>query len=144
MSIRWYICPYDIVVEPDMTYRRCAMDRYLQQTEALPSWEEVEILSNHTLVKLDASAAIHAMIQADGDFQVLDNPNSQTVTDLLQKLGYTRGEQDKKRTSLDELLDTLQAAGRNLIRKDFTIDLVRKTWSRPLGNLKTSRTVEAK
>jgi hypothetical protein len=92
----WYLCPYDTVGSGDRLYRRPAMCRYVPtvQPGQLPDWDEAETLGNRCLVRLDGDASLHATVQGDPDFLLLDDTvipagKRNTVRTALLNLGFT-------------------------------------------------------
>ena len=65
MSIAWYIVPYQIKREPGNTYRRVALCDFHEQIVADGAqWAETEVLGNRAIVKVKASDAIIAVLDA--------------------------------------------------------------------------------
>lgn len=144
MSIFWVLCPYDIIADPGFgRYRQSAMMRYLPTQEpGRPHWEEVEVLGNHTLVKVNASDAIHAQIGADPDFLDVESASPTEVRTTLLELGYTPAEAARAIRNFRELLDTLGAAGRNHVVNGDVVRPERKPLGRSMKDIEDSPTFE--
>ena len=98
--IAWYIVPYEIIRQPSLTYRRCAMDRYTKQIRSNGGqWTETEVLGDRAIVKVRASQAILNVL--DGVFQripkdrlddsLADLPLAakQKIKNAILDMGYT-------------------------------------------------------
>lgn len=105
MAIGWYLCPYKRDLTSDRPRRYCAMDDFTTQIFSEGGrWTESECLGDHAVVKVRASAATLAIINATPGFvrlpvDVLDNSlssltNAQktAITNKLQDLGYPLSE----------------------------------------------------
>lgn len=123
MLARWYICPYDIVPAPhDEKGRACAMMRYLPvlHPRDLPQWDEAEIRGNHALVKVVADESVHAEIQADADFVLLEFPARGRLAQKLQDIGYARETLDEA-SNFDDLADRITSV-KSTVRMNDTQD----------------------
>ena len=88
MALAFYLVPYALRIGTDRPTRYCQMDDFTSQITADGgTWSEVEVLGNHAIVKVRASAATHVLI--DAQFQRipvsrLDDPlNTLTTNQLL-------------------------------------------------------------
>lgn len=130
--LAWYLCSYDTKVEilvkdnvpHDTILRVCAITRYIP---AIPNpegftWNEVEILGNHTLVDVDADEAMHARLAADPDFtpvpDTLEGTDRTRVRDRLEALGYTRQELTATQWDLAALRETLTAVASPITKSE--------------------------
>jgi hypothetical protein len=75
------------------------MCRYVPtvQPGQLPDWDEAETLGNRCLVRLDGDAGLHATVQADPDFLLLEDTvipagKQNAVRTYLLNLGFTLAE----------------------------------------------------
>ena len=126
MPMNWYICPYDNDLRSDgsLAARTPAMYRYIP-VEPNPDgshWEEVEVLGNHIIVKVDAPVAVHATIRGDSDFLAIPDDLSDITTVLrtvLTALGYTSAEIDTIGTTRESFFTMLQAHGRSQIKRNI-------------------------
>jgi hypothetical protein len=119
MAISWYLCPYDMIVAPDGGRgRSCAMRRHILAVILGSSWDELEIMGNHTLVKVDAPLAIHTLIRADADFTEIPNPipggRQAALRTKLVSLGYTDAEVTATGFSFDAVLALLASTRSNI------------------------------
>jgi hypothetical protein len=144
MSVHWYLAPYDVVDSPDLgRYRQCSMMRYLPTEEpGRPHWTEVEVLGNHTLVKVNVSDAIHAEIASDPDFLDVVSASPAQVRDKLLELGYSMAESARASQNFRELLATLEAAGRNRVVNLDDVRPERKPLGRSMKDLEDSPVFE--
>jgi hypothetical protein len=130
MAIRWYICPYDIVVRSGRPRRVPAMRRYAKYTNNPQNirWAEVECLNNHILVKVDAPLNQYAQIDADPDFHELPKPipvaQQRELTNRLELLGYGLAEIQATEMQHSALLDML-VSNRHKIEKNTAGDGIR-------------------
>ena len=102
----WYLCPYDVThnvgtveLPQDRMERRCAIYRHIP---GLPDgngsdWDEAETLNGWCLVWVKAIAAVHAVIEADGDFEIVPIPTIPQslrgrIRSRLRAFGYTDAE----------------------------------------------------
>ena len=70
MPVSWFICPYKRRLGGTFPIRYCAMDDYTTQIEADGGrWAESEVLGNHAIVKVSASAATLTTIAGTSGFQ---------------------------------------------------------------------------
>lgn len=72
-EIRWYIAPFDVMLEGGDLTRTPGISRYIP-TVPNPQgadFDEAEILGNHIVVKVNAPTALQDVIQADPDFVVI-------------------------------------------------------------------------
>lgn len=113
MPVEWYLCPYDTYTfDQQRIGRRPAIHRYIPTLpDGLGSdWDEAEILTGHCVVRVDTTAALHAVIQADLDFELIPFPTVPTnlrgrVRNKLRGLGYTTAEIDATAWDTEALLD---------------------------------------
>ena len=120
MEIRWYLCPYDVMpFRESAIVRRPAIARYIPVVPNLDgsNWDEVEIMGNHIIVKVDAPASVHTLIASDPDFLVIPSTLPLGVRPLLQNkllsLGYTQSEIDSVEWNIPMLLALLSTVVSN-------------------------------
>lgn len=140
----WFLCPYDVVMDPTLM-RRCAMWRYIpiQNNADGDKWEEVEIRGNYTMVKVSATDATLAAIRADPDFTEIltKEPLTKATTDVFKTLGYAP--EELTATTPDDLLRVV-CATRSEIEANATKDDIVVTAVVLLNDTKTFDTVDVK
>lgn len=110
MAVTWFLAPYkrqDKVINGVLIFRGryCAMDDFTALILADGGmWSETEVLGNHALVKVRASAATLTTIAAaqgirrlpkdalDDPLSSLTNAQRTALRDLIESLGYPRAE----------------------------------------------------
>lgn len=105
MAIAWFLAPYDRILAERFPARECRMNVYTALIAADGgAWAETEVLGNHAVVKVRASAETLATIAADPDITrlpvaLLDDPLSSlspaqktAIRNKVQALGYTLAE----------------------------------------------------
>lgn len=114
MPVGWFLCPYKVGSSPRDRY--CAMNDFTAAIWAdngypqgnVPGspefWSETEVLGNHAIVKVRASAPLLATIAAEPGFtrfpkdalgtslSDLTNAQKLALRDLVEGLGYSRAE----------------------------------------------------
>lgn len=101
----WFLCPYRRQSDVPFPARECAMNQFTDLIRADGGdWSETEVLGDAAIVKVRASAATLAGINATAGFtrlpkDLLDDPlssltNTQktALRDLIESLGYPRAE----------------------------------------------------
>jgi hypothetical protein len=103
VPIGWFLAPYRRLVGARIPTRYCAMDDF---TDQVVGWSETEVLGQHAVVKVDATAAVLTAIAGASGFQRipvarLDDPLSSLTTQQrnairtkIISLGYTAEELD--------------------------------------------------
>lgn len=96
----WFIVPYRLRQRGERTIRYCAMDDYTRAIQAEKgAWDEIEIVGNMALVKVDAPTPVLNQIRRDPDFfeivnnlQDADRDTLNGIREKMQSLGYSEKE----------------------------------------------------
>jgi len=103
MITKYYICPYDV----EMRYgpiRTNSMVRHIPyQILGVSTWEEVEILNNHLIVKVRADTGIHDKIKSDIDFTSIEDISITAFKTKLIDFGYAS---DDLNGTMKEIIDS--------------------------------------
>lgn len=116
--IQWYICSYASRFDSAVgeLERFCMMQRYIPTVPNVDGadFDEVEIVGNHTLVKVNAPLALHSLIAVDPDFLFLPTGAAvipqlvrTPIRDKLTALGYDLADIDATNWQVDALLNLL-------------------------------------
>lgn len=93
----WFIVPYRLRQRGERVIRYCAMDDYTRAIHAEKgAWDEIEIVGNQALVKVEAPTAVLNQIRRDLDFfeiinnlQDADPDTLNSIREKMQSLGYS-------------------------------------------------------
>jgi len=122
MTTTWFLCPYDVVKDPNLM-RVCSMHRYIPYIPNKDGnvWEEVEIRGNYTMVKVSATDSILTVIRADPDFTEIlaKEPLTPETVNVFKTLGYAP--EELPTTTVEDLLRAV-CATRSVVTANVTAD----------------------